>query len=307
MIANFGGPRSLEEVEPFLVALFSDREVFRVPFFFNPLFKRIAKRRAIGVREDYRAIGGKSPIFEDTEVIAKKLQGEACTFHRYLVATHDAFFKKISSFEQIIVFPMFPQFTYATTGSIAMLFAQKLPKEILSRIRWVKSYPKHPAFIALIQKMIREFFEKNRFLEEETILIFSAHGLPKVFIDEGDVYQEECESSFQLVSAAFPKVCAYLSYQSKVGRGEWIRPYTVDLCQEIPLVGKKDVLFIPISFTSDHIETLFEIEREYMPIIRKRGLNAHRLSAFNQRPEWIEAIGRILREETLVNNAMLVR
>lgn len=315
ILANFGGPRSLKEVEPFLIALFTDPEVFRVPAFLRPFFKRLAIKRSKKIVEDYEAIGGKSPIYDDTEFLAQALRqmqkDPVFTFHRYLPATHNAFFEQIegSLSNHFIVFPMFPQFTYATTGSIATYFHEKLPKQIENRLRWVKSYPKHPTFVALFKKMITELLERHALKEEETILLFSAHGLPKSFIDEGDLYQEECLASFGAISKAFPKALSRISYQSKVGRAVWLSPATEEVCEDLESWkgDKKQLLFIPLSFTSDHIETLFEIEKEYMPLVREAGLEAYRLPAFNRRQEWIETILQIIEEETPVSNAMLTR
>ncbi|MCP5469617.1 MAG: ferrochelatase [Chlamydiales bacterium] len=313
VIANFGGPRSLKEVEPFLISLFTDPDVFRVPAIFRPFFKRLAKKRAVSVRKDYEEIGGKSPIFDDTEYVAEQLRSyfnkEILTFHRYLPATHAAFFKQVTLLDSITCFPMFPQFTYSTTGSIAKCFAQNLPAKVCNKIRWVKSYPTHPAFVQLHQTMIREYLNEHHLEERETILLFSAHGLPQSFIDEGDVYEEECQASFCAVCAGFPNAVHKLCYQSQVGRAQWLTPATADVCKSVQKwrEGRRHVLFVPISFTSDHIETLFEIENEYMPLVREAGLNAHRLDSLNRRADWVAAIAQILREETPTNNAMLCR
>ncbi|MFN0065497.1 MAG: ferrochelatase [Chlamydiales bacterium] len=314
VIANFGGPRSLPEVEPFLRSLFTDREVFRTKIpspFFQWLFGRIAKKRTLSVCKDYAEIGGGSPIYEDTEFVAQRLRerldGEVLTFHRYLPVTHSTFLQKIETLDvqRIRVFPMFPQFTYATTGSIAKFFSQKLSHSTLLKLRWIKSYPTHPSFISLTQKMIGEAELNMR----ETILFFSAHGLPQRFVDEGDVYKDECIASVNEVKKAFPEALSHLGYQSKVGRAVWLEPSTISLCQNIDTWGKgrKNVLFVPISFTSDHIETLFEVEREYMPVVCEKGFVVRRLPAFNRREEWIETIIKILYNETTLSNAMLVR
>src|SRR6185295_13080592 len=122
-------------------------------------------------------------------------------------------------------------------------------------------YAGHPAFIKAYQRRIAEFMQEKELKEEETIFLFSAHGLPQKYIDAGDIYESECNLSFQLVAKGFPKAISKLSYQSKFGKGEWLRPYTDKLCQEIEDEGRKNLVFVPISFTSDHIETLFEVEK----------------------------------------------
>lgn len=318
LIVNFGGPRTLTEIEPFLRALLSDQDVVRsgMPqLIHNVFFGKIAKKRALKITDQYAEIGGRSPIFEDTEAIAfslrTRLQAEVITFHRYLPSTHAETFEKLESLQadEIIVFPMFPQFTYATTGSIARLFYKELPSSLMTKLRWVKSYPTHPAFVHLVQKRIEHFLTINQLKQEEVVLLFSAHGLPLKFVENGDLYEIECNGSFQKIMAAFPKALGRLAYQSKFGPGEWLRPYTIEVCEEIRgwHEGREHVLFVPISFTSDHIETLFEIEKEYLPVIVDQGLKAYRLPAFNRDEDWIEAIQKILEDSVSVTTPMLVR
>lgn len=306
IIVNFGGPRNLEEIESFLISLLTDRDVIRsrMPNFLHRfLFTRIAKKRVEKVAADYALIGGKSPIFEDTETVASLVShltgSEVRAFHRYLVATHGEFFKSLGSLssDEILVFPMFPQFSYATTGSIARFFKTHLPESLTARLRWIRSYSDHPAYVRVIQQNIRAFLDEQKLEEEETVLLFSAHGLPQAFIDTGDSYQKECERSFALIAAGFPKALAKLAYQSKFGRGEWLRPYTDETCEEVLSwsEGRKNVVFIPLSFTSDHIETLYEIEELYLPIVRRKGLNALRCPAQGTAPEWTQAIAEIMR------------
>jgi len=318
LIANFGGPRHPHEIESFLTALLTDQEVIRTSlpaWLHGLLFKRIARKRARQVEEEYAKMGGKSPIFEDTEAVAEQLRAylscPVITFHRYLPSTHAEFCHQVKALtcDTINVFPMFPQFTYATTGSIAKLFQDLLPGEQLLKLRWIKSYPQHPAYIYVMQTMLQDFLQQHALEEENTVLLFSAHGLPLQFIETGDLYLSECQASYQAIMKAFPKALGRLCFQSKFGPGEWIKPYTLDSCQSIKTwcEGRKSVVFIPVSFTSDHIETLVEIEDQYMPIIRQQGLQALRLPAMNRRDDWVRAIVHILGDVTPVSNAMLNR
>ncbi len=318
LIVNFGGPRSLSEIEPFLSTLLTDRDVVRTKLpkvFNNYLFRRIAKKRSVKVAADYEMIGGKSPIYGDTEFVAEalraRLNAPVLTFHRYLPTTHAESLAAIEALdaEEIRVFPMFPQFTYATTGSIARLFKNKLSEKALNKLKWVKSYPSHPSFIEVTQQTIRSYLKEKNLKEEETLFFFSAHGVPQSFVDQGDLYAYECQLSYENVMKGFPHTESLLAYQSKFGPGEWLRPYTQEVCEQIEdyRKGRKNVLFIPISFTSDHIETLFEIEQDYLPIIRKQGVTPFRLPSLNRRPEWIEAIEEILKNYTPSSTSMLVR
>ncbi len=319
LLVNFGGPRDISEIEEFLISLLTDQEVIRTPFpafIHRFLFTRVAKKRSKKIAPDYLAIGGKSPIFEDTEAIAKNvgqiLETEVITFHRYLPKTHAAFIEKMESLqdvEQIRVVPMFPQFSFATTGSIALWLKQHLTSKTLDKLQWVKSYAGNPSYIAAMENCLRIFLREKGLKEEETVLLFSAHGLPQDFISTGDIYEEECRLSFEKLRSCFPEALPRLSYQSQFGKKEWIRPYTTEVCEQICdwSQGRKNVVVVPLSFTSDHIETLYEIEELYVGRIREKGLNAFRCPALNLGSDWMETLAGLFKEHAVVNNQMLVR
>lgn len=318
VLVNFGGPRNEEEIFPFLNALLCDRDVVRTKFpnwIHRLLFGLIAKKRSLRIKEDYDAIGGGSPIYSDTEELSKELSKyldrQVLTFHRYLPQTHQEALCRIENSEAktICIFPLFPQFCYATTGSIARFFQNRLSKKTLNKLRWIKSYAAHNAFIASYQKKISDFLHAKSLQSKECIFIFSAHGVPVSFVNEGDPYQSECELSFKKCLEAFPEAMGVLTYQSKFGKGEWLLPATDQFCQNILNYSekRKHAVFIPISFTSDHIETLFEIEKLYLPLIVSQGLSAHRCPALNLEEYWVEGITQILKETNWCTNAMLYR
>ncbi len=318
VLANFGGPRHLDEIRSFLQELLLDRDVIRTPLpraIHNKLFKKIAKYRSQKIREDYKSIGGKSPIYEDTEWVAnqleEKLNAPVFAFHRYLPSTHTNFFEQLRKIPSdcIEIFPMFPQFCYSTTGSIANFFAKNLSPFILKKISWVQSYADHYAYVRNFQKVIRNFLEKNQCAAQDTLLLFSAHGIPQKFVNQGDPYQQECEKSFNLIRSAFPNFKHLLSYQSKFGPGKWIKPYTSIVSTQIKnyLDGQKQVVVIPLSFTSDHIETLYEIENLYLTKIRESNIEAFRCPALNRDLDWIDNIVEIMQNSNLVTNDSLIR
>jgi ferrochelatase len=313
LVVNFGGPRSLEEVPHFLEALLTDKDVIRTPlpgFVQDLLFKKIARKRSGKVAEDYDLIGGKSPIFEDTQWMASNLAGQMncsfLTFHRYLRETHASFIEEVTNLphEEILVFPLFPQFSYATTGSIARFFQKKLPDSVCQKMRWVCSYYAHEKYIQAFTQTIENFLREKDFLEEETCLLFSAHGLPKSFIEQGDPYQRQCETSFQKLSEKFPKALSLLSYQSQFGKSAWITPSTISMCNKPQdwIQDKKQIVFVPLSFTSDHIETLFEVEYEYVQPLRDLGYSAHRCPALGRSSLWVEAAASIISEQSRCRN-----
>lgn len=319
LLVNFGGPRDLNEIEEFLIALLTDQEVLRTPFpafLHRKLFTRVAKRRTKKIAPDYASIGGKSPIFEDTEAIAEKVSqkmgAEVMVFHRYLPKTHAKFIEKIESLrevEKIRVFPMFPQFSYATTGSIALWFKTHLSSSVIDRLAWIKSYPNDPSYLHAFERCLRDFILEKGLMQEETVLLFSAHGLPQKFIDTGDTYENECQLTFEQLKKRFPKTLAKLSFQSQFGKEEWIRPYTAEACETITEWGKgrKNCVVVPLSFTSDHIETLYEIQELYLPLICKAGMQAYRCPALNRREEWIESITALFQGKEETKNPILIR
>jgi ferrochelatase len=211
--------------------------------------------------------------------------------------------------DRICVFPLFPQFSYATTGSIALWFKRHLSADIQGKLEWIKSYPGHPSYIAVMQKCLSEFLSGKGLKEEETVVLCSAHGLPKRYIATGDVYQEECLLSFQRLQRCFPSALFLLSYQSQFGKEEWIQPYTAEVCERICewTEGRKNVVVVPLSFTSDHIETLYEIEELYLGSIRKNGLNGLRCPALNCRRDWIEVIADMFLSSPKEDNRALIR
>ncbi len=312
LLVNFGGPRHLDEIAPFLIELLCDRDVIRTPLpvpLHSWFFSRVARKRALRIRLDYEELGGGSPIYFDTETIAQilsaRLKVPGLTFHRDLPATHAEALQKIKEAGPLTVLPLFPQFCYATTGSVARFFS----RHSLHNLFWIRSYAGHPAFISAYQKRIADFLQEKNLKEEETFLLFSAHGIPKSFLKEGETYQSECETSFHSVMKAFPRAKGMLAYQSKFGRGEWLRPYTNEVCEEILTwhAERKNVVIVPITFTSDHIETLFEIEKLYLPPIVAKGLRAFRCPALNTELYWLSALEELLKETHLYSTSLLVR
>ena len=312
LIVNFGGPRNLEEIRPFLTELLTDQDVIRTPLpavLQTWLFRRVAKKRSLSIREEYQKMQGRSPIFDDTENLAKALPIKTLTFHRYLPQTHAQSLAAIENCneEEIYVFPLFPQFSYATTGSIARFFQEHLSLRTLRKLRWIRSYAQHPAYIDCFTQHIRDYLDLKNV--SDAALFFSPHGVPQSFVCTGDPYQTECETSFGLIKANFPASQSLLAYQSKFGRGQWLRPYTDEICASIKqhIKGTPTVVFIPLSFTSDHVETLVEVEDLYLPPVRSAGFNTLRCPAFNLSPHWTAAILKILDDSPWTTNEMLVR
>ncbi|MEN9654545.1 MAG: ferrochelatase, partial [Chlamydiota bacterium] len=311
LLVNFGGPRSLDEIEPFLRELLTDPDVIKSRLsgpIYRWFFGRLAAKRARKIAPDYELIGGKSPIFFDTETIAKTLG--ALTFHRYLPATHSMALEAIEEAAAkgpLVVLPMFPQFSYATTGSIARFFWDKLSARSVEQLHWIRSYPDHPLFINAYAHQIRLFLQSHSIAETDVALLCSAHGIPINFVRQGDPYVTECKRSFNALMRQFPGAVGHLSFQSKFGPEEWTQPYTDEACERSHewRQNRPVVAIVPLSFTSDHIETLFEIEQLYLPLLQKEGSKAVRCPCLNLAPQWLDALAQLAYEPSVSNASLL--
>ncbi len=317
ILANFGGPRSQEEVAAFLCELLLDRDVIQTPFpdlIHRKIFSKVAKKRAPKTAKQYATIGGKSPIFEDTEKMATRLRAllscQIFPFHRYLRATHKPFLQKIkqTSANQTIVLPLYPQFSFSTTGSIARFFAKHLPKKFCKTLQWIPSYCDHDAFIETYKNHRKHFLEKHHLDPSNICFLYSAHSLPVKYVQKGDPYEKECHKTFAALSSQFTQAEHLLVYQSRVGTKPWLQPYTEDVCENIrAYTDKSTIVFIPLSFTSDHIETLFEIDTLYLPPIIKQKKRAYRLPAINQSKLWETTLATIVHSAKTLPNQALIR
>lgn len=299
LLANFGGPRSTNEIEPFLSSLLTDPLVtgnFLFPFLHKKLFSTIAKRRALKVAAHYNLIGGSSPIYNDTELLAKqlsiRLQTPVVPFHRYLPITHaDSLrrIQKLSSNHHFEALPLFPHFTYSVTGSIVQFLFQQLPE--LS-ITWIPNFGEHSQFVTHTVQHIETFLSSNNLTKQDCSFVFSVHSLPEKYIRSGDPYQQECERSYKKIIQILNPCESILCYQSKFGIGRWLTPSTQYICQTLDTT-KPYVLVVPFGFVSDHIETLYEIDHLYLPILKNR-YQAFRIPSIYTSPLWASTLAKIL-------------
>ncbi|NEP02628.1 MAG: ferrochelatase [Symploca sp. SIO2E9] len=314
LLLNLGGPDGLEDVRPFLYNLFSDPEIIRLPFSWlqSPLAWFISTRRAKTSQENYRQIGGGSPLRQITEAQADALQehlqqqGQEVSVYigmRYWHPfTEEAIAQiKRDQIERLVIFPLYPQFSISTSGSSFRLL-EKLWQEdpSLSRIEYtvIPCWYQQPGYLQAMAQLIAQ--ELDEFPNPEQVhLFFSAHGVPLSYVTEaGDPYQEEIEDCTALIMQTLNQPHAHtLAYQSRVGPVEWLKPYTEDAIVELAQQGTKDLLVVPISFVSEHIETLQEIDIEYREIAEESGIeNFRRVPALNTHPVFIEALATLVVE-----------
>jgi protoporphyrin/coproporphyrin ferrochelatase len=315
VLLNLGGPATLDDVQPFLLRLFADREIIQLPVqdFLGPF---IAKMRTRRVQENYKAIGGGSPILHWTETQGRgmvewldKLSPETAP-HQFYVAfrysdplSEAALLKmKADGVEHAIAFTQYPQYSCSTTGSsLNELWraAKKLGLENAFQWSIIDRWHSHPGFIDAMTRTVRAGLEQFPAHERDDVLIlFSAHSLPLDVIDRGDAYPAEVGASVQGVMAQLGFSHEYLvCYQSEVGPVRWLGPSTEKVIINLGKRGRKNVLVVPIAFTSDHIETLSEIDLEYGELAHHVGIaNFKRAPALNSDPGFQRVLADIVHE-----------
>ena len=307
VLFNLGGPDSLENVEPFLFNLFNDPAILNLPKFIRyPLAKLISKRRAPIARKIYQEIGGSSPILKLTMDQADSLQNllntkqnnteykvfvtMRCWHPRASKTTQDV--KKFNP-NEIILLPLYPQYSAATSGSSLLEWKETASKNNLDVItKTICCYPEDKKFIKAHSKLIIEKVKNlNNFK-----LIFSAHGLPKKNIKKGDPYQWQIEQSVKRIMDEIKNVNVdyILSYQSKVGPLKWIGPSTEEVIVENSKL-KKHLVIVPIAFVSEHSETLVELDIEYEKLARNNGCTDYtRVEALGVNENFIDGLSDLV-------------
>jgi ferrochelatase len=315
VMMNLGGPATLDEVEPFLLELFADREIIQLPFqrWLGPY---IARRRAPRVRGLYGNIGGGSPILKYTRAqgqgMVERLDrlSPGTAPHGFYVAfryvqprSEDALRAMAADgVERAVAFTQYPQYSCSTTGSsLNELWRAAARTGLQDAFEWsiIDRWPVHEGFVAAMADTVRDGLEQFDPADRDKVfLLFSAHSLPLDVIDRGDSYPQEIGASVQAVIEEVGRANPYLlAYQSDVGPVRWLGPSTEYVIRQLGARGQKHVLVVPIAFTSDHIETLSELDREYGEVAHRAGITQYkRTPALNDRPRFMDALADVVRE-----------
>ncbi|AOX03357.1 ferrochelatase [Moorena producens PAL-8-15-08-1] len=314
LLLNLGGPDQLKDVRPFLFNLFSDPEIIRLPFPWlqKPLAWLISTKRAKISQENYKQIGGGSPLRKITDAQAEALQEHLQTkgqevsvyvgmrywhpFTEEAIATI-----KADGIERLVILPLYPQFSISTSGSSFRLLENLWTEDPdLSKIEHtvIPSWYQQPQYLQAMADLIAQ--ELDKFSNPDQVhIFFSAHGVPISYVTEaGDPYQREIEDCTSLIMKTLNRPNPHtLAYQSRVGPVEWLQPYTEDALQELGANNTQDLLVVPISFVSEHIETLQEIDIEYREIAEESGIkHFERVPALNTHPLFIESLTNLVVE-----------
>jgi protoporphyrin/coproporphyrin ferrochelatase len=304
LLLNLGGPDTIEDVEPFLVNLFSDRQIIRLgPAFLQKFIaRRIARRRAPKSSESYRLIGGGSPIRRITDQQAQALErllGEGFLVRscmRYWHPFADEAIRKMveAGSSRLVALPLYPHYSIATSGSSFTDLRQSVQKTAPELpILEIRSWPSEPSYIRCLAERITEGI--NRFGGDPVEVVYSAHSLPKKFIDEGDPYVDEIRTTITALEKQTGRE-GILCFQSRSGPVEWLEPSTPDMIRQLAGRGCTNILMVPISFVSDHVETLYEIDMLYREMAAELGIRLESTSGLNDDPLFIEALGNLVRQ-----------
>ncbi len=313
VLLNMGGPDSLEAVEPFLYNLFSDRELIRLPMgalLQRPFARLISHFRAKKVRLNYRAIGGSSPLLMWTTRQAEDLASLLGKAYRPYVAMR--YWKpfaretlrqmRADGVEKAVVLSMYPHYTGATTGSSVNDFRRAVG-EVYPDLQFtvIDQWYNWPGYLDALANRVREGLEQfHELLRDEVQILFSAHALPQKFIDRGDPYLEHILDTVKgVMERVGSKHPWHLGFQSRSGPVQWMEPDTVEVMDTLAAEGHKALLMVPISFVSDHIETLQEIDIEYATHAYKAGIPTfHRAPSLNVHGDFIQALADLVRSKT---------
>ena len=307
ILFNLGGPDKLENVEPFLFNLFNDPAILNLPSFFRyPLAKLISNRRAPVAKKIYAELGGSSPILKLTKEQSTALESklnlkQKVDEYKCFVVMRcwhpraNEVIKEVKSYQpdEIVLMPLYPQYSAATSGSSIKEWDDVCKKNNYKiKTSTICCYPTDKNFI---KAHIKEITKKVKDLKNYK-LIFSAHGLPEKNIKKGDPYQWQVEQSVKKIVEGFgnKNLDWVLSYQSRVGPLKWIGPSTDDVIVENSKVGKHIVL-VPIAFVSEHSETLVELDIEYKKLAEDNGCkNYTRVPALGINEDFINAMSELI-------------
>lgn len=307
---NMGGPATVPETYDYLKNLFSDGDLIPLPFQKHaaPI---IAKRRTPQIEQQYADIGGGSPILRYTQLqgagmatLLDELHPEtaphkAYTAFRYVPPMTSQTLREMKEdgVKRAIAFTQYPQYSCSTTGSSLNELYRKLNSGEGEGIEWsiIDRWGTHPGFVEAVAQNIEAALAKFPVEKRgETVILFSAHSLPMSVVNRGDPYVMEVSATVSAVMDRLGQSNPYrLVWQSQVGPSAWMGMQTGDAIKGLAKHGKKHLVIVPIAFTSDHIETLYEIDLEYAKEAKELGIEVYRAESLNESPVFIRALADI--------------
>lgn len=312
VLLNLGGPDSLEAVEPFLFNLFSDPDIINFPgsfLFRNWLAKLISSKRHPRIQEQYKQIGGKSPLKDFTlgqaklleEKLNKRFPARVFAAMRYWHPFTEEVLDELEKegIKRVILLPLYPQFSKATTESSVKEWKKQLALRGKNDIEWtlVAHYYDFPPYIDACVERIDQGLEKfPSEIREQVDILFSAHGTPMKLVREGDPYSGHIrETVAAVMKRGGWKNPHHLCFQSKVGPQKWLTPSTPETIKDLAKKGSKLMLAVPIAFASDHLETLFEVGIEFCHMAKEAGVEQFEVTeGLNYSEKFIGALAELV-------------
>ncbi len=307
ILFNLGGPNNLDAVEPFLFNLFIDPAIISLPKILRyPLAKIISKRRAPIAKKIYSEMGGSSPILEETQqqalAIEESLRGEKDIYKCFISMRcwnprAESTIEDVKNYnpDQIILLPLYPQYSASTSGSSIQEWIEKSKHQGLSKeTKIICCYPTENDFILSHVNLL-----KNKINIKElsnTVVIFSAHGLPENKIKKGDPYQWQVEKTVEelVKKLSIKDINFVLSYQSRVGPLKWIGPPTDETIKNYSKKSMK-IILVPVAFVSEHSETLVELDIEYKKLAQENGCKEYiRIPALTCHSDFINSLKKVI-------------
>jgi protoporphyrin/coproporphyrin ferrochelatase len=308
VLMNLGGPDSLEAVEPFLYNLFADPAIISLPWMLRlPLARFIARRRAPVARRIFEHLGGRSPLYENTLCQARALEQELSDGARVFIAMRYAppttaeAVSAVLAFEpeEVVCLPLYPQFSKTTTGSSLTEWQREVKRQGLTvPTHWVFSYAEESGFIEAEALLIDEALDAVVGSGQSVRLLLTAHGLPERIARSGDPYPYEVEKTAASIADTLsrPHLDWRVCYQSEIGPLPWIGPPTRE---EIRRAGSEGlgVVVAPISFVSEHSETLVELDRDYRRLAEECGVPYYRrVPTVGTHPIFIRTLAALVKD-----------
>ena len=320
-LLNFGGPQKAAEVEPFLVHIFADRFIIRAPLgrcLRRLLARRIARRRTPETVRQYSAIGY-SPINVYTQRQADYLQQELRTLHpqtrvRVINRYTSPFAREVLPdvdvlHTRLFLLPLYPQFCHSTTSSSIQdtdVAIRALTQQCLFPAVKIFSWWHNHMFLDYSWSLLAEALTPVMGRDGQIHVVFSAHGIPQSYALRGDPYPQEISAHYQALcergrrwvrhhGVSADKVQWHLSFQSRVGPVTWLKPYTTDVITDRNRHKGGHLIMVPISFISDHLETLYEMDITYRDLALHNGFATYaRVRCPNDDPYLARCLKNIL-------------
>lgn len=314
VLLNLGGPLSQKEVRPFLFSLFYDPAILTLP---NPfryfLAKIITQGRLKEAKHIYSLLGGGSPLLKNTEKQAIALGKELGPSYKVFIAMRHASplteetWERVKAYapHEVVLLPLYPQFSTTTTKSGVLAWQRASKDTSYIPTRFVFSYPQEWGFLEALKERTLFHYHKAKLFGYPKVLM-TAHGLPEKIVKKGDPYQQQVEKTAEQLVArlGIPDLDFKLCYQSRVGPLKWIGPSLEDEVLKASQ-DKRPLVVVPISFVSEHSETLVELDIVYRNKAREKGCPSyHRVETVQTHPLFIKGLAHLVSQAKEIDNAL---